>query len=492
MNESRTPIIVILDDEPRMVEMIQMMLRKEGYETHGFTATGPALELLKYQPVDVLISDLKMPDMSGMAVLREAKRLQPGIEVIMITAFATVETAVEAMKQGARDYITKPFPASALKSAVQFALDQRELLLGAMNPEANEPEERTSALKHETPAAAESSDPFAGMIASSAAMREVIKKARKVAQSQSSVLIQGESGVGKEVLARAIHAASPRRNSAWIKINCAAIPETLLESTLFGHIKGSFTGADETRQGLFEASDGGTLFLDEIGEIPLQVQVKLLHVLQEGEFMRVGDNRPIRVDVRVIAATNKNLEEEMRRGAFRQDLYYRLNVVPLYLPPLRERYEDIPRLIDYFVQKYGGGMPISVDEEARDVLLSYPWPGNIREMENAIEHAIVLCDDRRIRVGDLPAALQNFHHKKEIAAAGPSLPAVGEDCLPLEDMEKNSIIRAMQRAGFNHTRAARLLGITRRTLGYRIKKYALDETLDRLKEEWKTQRQAAP
>jgi transcriptional regulator with PAS, ATPase and Fis domain len=305
-------------------------------------------------------------------------------------------------------------------------------------------------------------------------MQKILDRLPRIARSNASVLLRGESGTGKEILADAIHALSPRVGGPLVKINCGALPETLLESALFGHVKGSFTGAVADRQGLFEAANTGTIFLDEIGEVSPALQVKLLRVLQQGEFQPVGETRTRKTDVRVIAATNRDLEALMREGAFRQDLFYRLNVVPIFLPPLRERPEDIPALIEHFSRRFHPEGPVNFSAEARQALLDYEWPGNIRELENAIEHALVLGNPDDIQLEDLPVSLQDFR-AKQIHAAGPD--AVGD--ATLEDIERRCLLAALRKTDFNRTRAAHLLGITRRTLGYRIQKYNLDKEIQR-------------
>mgnify|MGYP001412067133 FL=1 len=314
-------------------------------------------------------------------------------------------------------------------------------------------------------------------VAVSRAMRDVLERARKVAAANSSVLLHGESGTGKEVLAKAIHLMSSRASGPLIVVNCGAVPESLMESEFFGHVKGSFTGAIETRKGMFESAHGGTIFLDEIGEVPLHLQVKLLRVLQEGEIQRVGDSVPRKVDVRVIAATNRNLEAEVAAGRFRQDLYYRLNVIPIYIPPLRERREDIPPLIEHFLRKYAqGASPKRLSRDAFQLLMRYDYPGNIRELENAIEHAVVLSEGEEIQSADLPIQIQNASQERPLAREA-------LEQWKLEDLEKQAILAALEKTRYNFTRAATHLGITRRTLGYRIKKYGLEEQIaEKLKE----------
>jgi len=448
--------ILIIDDEPKMGKILQRVLSREGYDAVFAEDPAQGLELLRARPFQVLLTDLKMPGMSGIEVLERAKQLQADCDVVMMTAFASVETAVESMKKGAFDYLIKPFANEELKILVRRVLETKSLR--EENRQLRETLEERGQVEN--------------IVAVSKAMRDVLARASKVAASEASVLLRGASGTGKELLAVAIHTHSPRRDGPLIKVNCGALPETLLESELFGHTRGAFTGAVESRKGLFEAADGGTIFLDEIGEISLALQVKLLRVLQDGEFQCVGESETRKVDVRVIAATNRSLEEAMQEGKFRSDLYFRLNVVPIYIPPLSERREDIPALIEHFVEKLqrdSAAPRKRFSPEAFDVLVNYDWPGNVRELENAIEHALVMGEDDLLEIRDLPLALQNFHAKRDYA----DQPVVF-DHLTLEEVEKRCILNALRRTNNNHTRAAKLLGITRRTLGYRMQKYGLE------------------
>ena len=396
------------------------------------------------------------------------KRVSPDTDFVVMTAYASVQTAVEAMKKGALDYLIKP-----------FSVDEVRLLIKRLD--------ETRSLREENQRLREAIGQkcsIENLVAQSAAMQDVLARARKVAASSASVLLRGESGTGKEVLAKAIHTMSPRAKGPLVVANCGAIPENLLESEFFGHVKGSFTGAIENRKGMFETADGGSIFLDEIGEVPLHLQVKLLRVLQEGEIQRVGESRPQKVDVRIIAATNRNLEEAVEEGDFRQDLYYRLNVIPIQLPPLRERPDDIPALIEHFLKKFAhGAKPKRIAPEGFDLLMRYPFPGNIRELENAIEHAVVLSEGDVITVADLPLQAQNWQWSQGgaglPAGAMSAVPPAGSpDQMRLEDLEKRAILAALEKARYNHTRAAAHLGITRRTLGYRIQKYGLGELVE--------------
>ncbi len=446
--------ILIIDDEPKMAGILKRVLSKQGYEVVTTSEPKQGLTILQSQPVQIILCDLKMPGMDGIEVLERAKQIQPQAEFIMMTAYATAQTAVESMKKGAYDYLIKPFPLDELKILLARVLKTKTL------------QEENVRLRE----ALVDKFHFDNIVAESKPMQAVLARVAKVAPSDASVLLRGESGTGKEILAKAIHQASPRKDKPLVTVNCSAIPTTLLESEMFGHVKGAFTGAVETRQGLFQSADGGTIFLDEIGEVSPAVQVKLLRVLQDGKFQRVGDTVPITVDVRVIAATNKNLEEAIQQGAFRQDLYYRLNVVQIYIPPLRERKEDILPLIEHFIKKFQRpGKTITFAPETIDLFLAYDWPGNIRELENAVEHAVVMGESQQILPCDLPLALQTFYSKQELALSTPI-----HEQMTLADIEKRWIINALRKTNKNHTRAAKLLGITRRTLGYRLQKYEID------------------
>ncbi len=446
--------ILIIDDEPKMAGILKRVLTKQGYEVVTTSKPEQGLTILQSQPVQIILCDLKMPGMDGIEVLERAKQIQPQAEFIMMTAYATAQTAVESMKKGAYDYLIKPFPLDELKILLARVLKTKTL------------QEENVRLRE----ALVDKFHFDNIIAESKLMQAVLARVAKVAPSDASVLLRGESGTGKEILAKAIHQASPRKDKPLVTVNCSAIPTTLLESEMFGHVKGAFTGAVETRKGLFQSADGGTIFLDEIGEVSPAVQVKLLRVLQDGKFQRVGDTVPITVDVRLITATNKNLEEAIQQGAFRQDLYYRLNVVPIYIPPLRERKEDILPLIEHFAKKFHRpGKTVTYAPETIDLFLAYDWPGNIRELENAVEHAVVMGESQQILPCDLPLALHTFYSKQELALSTPI-----HEQMTLADIEKRWIINALRKTNKNHTRAAKLLGITRRTLGYRLQKYVID------------------
>ncbi|MDK2972691.1 MAG: two-component system, NtrC family, response regulator AtoC [Candidatus Sumerlaeota bacterium] len=452
--------ILILDDEPKMGTLLQRSLERDGYDVAAFDKPAEALDALKAGGIDVLVTDLRMPGMDGLEVLRRAKSIAPQTEVILMTAYASVETAREALMRGALDYLVKPVSAEN---------DLKPLLARLFAGDADAPQHLETPL----PPPTHSASP--GLVMDSPAMQSIMAKLDKIARSGASVLLRGESGTGKEVLADLIQSRSTRAGKPYIKINCGALTETLLAAELFGHVKGAFTGAAADRAGHFESADGGTLMLDEVGEVSPALQVKLLRVLQSGEYQRVGESATRKCDVRIIAATNRNLEEMVESGEFRQDLYYRLNVVPIVLPPLRERREDIEKLIAHFARRYGGGVEARFTDDALKALLDYHWPGNIRELENAIEHALVLGDPSGILVEDLPAAVQQ-HREKSAQAASPA--AVGASSL--EDIEKRCLLSALQKTNGNRTRAAHLLGITRRTLGYRLRKYGLEDEAARI------------
>ncbi len=452
--------ILILDDEPKMGKILTRVLAREGHRAEFRVSPSEALQLLSAEPFDLLLTDLKMPEMNGLEAMERARKINPELDVILMTAFASVENAVEAMKKGAADYLIKPFHNEELILLVNRLAENRGL------------RQENQTLKQTLATPLDAGD----IIAVSPAMQDVLKRAQKVAGTDVSVLLRGESGTGKEVLASLIHTAGARRDRPFIRVNCGALPETLLESELFGHVRGAFTGAVETRKGLFQAADGGSIFLDEIGEITPALQVKLLRVLQCGEFQRVGDPQTFKVNVRVLAATHRPLEELIESGKFRSDLYYRLNVVPIVIPPLRERMEDIPALIDHFLARLKGsdGKPKRLSKGAYDLLLAYPWPGNIRELENALEHAVVMCESENIEAADLPSAI--FNSSGVVGGSG-VVASTDLKNLTLEEIEKKMLLDTLKSTGWNHSKAARKLGITRRTLGYRIDKYGIPRRL---------------
>jgi two-component system, NtrC family, response regulator PilR len=454
--------ILIVDDERSMREFLAIYLRRQGHRVDAAPDADSARKAIAGREFDVVITDLKMPDGSGLEVLSESKRLRPDTQVIVVTAFATAETAIAAMKSGAYDYLTKPFKVDEVGLVVERALERREL------------QSQNVALRDEIKGRYK----LERLIGKSPPMQRVFEVIRKIAPARTSVLLIGESGTGKELAARALHELSGRDQNAFIAVNCGAIPETLIESEFFGHVKGAFTGANNERAGLFEAAHGGTIFLDEIGELPVPMQVKLLRVLQERRVKKVGGVQEKEVEVRVVAATNRDLETEVEKGTFRQDLFYRLNVIQLRLPPLRERREDIPILVDHFVRKFAAehGRKISgVDPDAMSALMSHSYPGNVRELENLIERAVTLAPADRIPVDTLPAP-------NPLTAAGAGALGSAEQPLPeagidleklLEDFERGILIKALERTGGNRTEAARILGVTFRSLRYRLSKLGI-------------------
>jgi two-component system NtrC family response regulator len=436
--------------------VVEYNLAEEGYGV--VTASDGAAGLRAFQDgsVDLVLTDVRMPDMDGLELLTRLKTMQPDLPVIVLTAHGTIDSAVEAMKLGAFDYLTKPFNRDQLKAAARKALEVAAL---------------TSENRQLRLVVAERFS-FASMIAGSRAMRAVTDTASRVAQGDTTVLLEGESGTGKELLAKAIHFHSPRARAPFITINCGAIPENLLESELFGHRRGAFTGAVNDKKGKFEVADRGTIFLDEIGELPQLLQVKILRVLQEREIDKVGETRPIKVDVRVIAATNRDLDKMIADGVFRDDLYYRLAVVSIRVPPLRERTDDIPFLVDHFLQKHSerlGRQRPGVDKPVYSAFNLYSWPGNIRELENVIERALVLDKDGLLGLDDLPDRLRTREHR--IANLRMELPDEG---ISLEDVERELLLAALEKHNWNQTKAAAFLNITRSTLLYRMQKFGLE------------------
>lgn len=456
--------ILIIDDEPQMAQLLSRPLSRAGLEVEAFEDPEQGLQRLREHPFDVLLTDLYMPGMDGIEVLRRARVIRPGCEVVVMTANATVATAREALKLGAIDYLTKPFSVTnELLPAVESILEADAAAAEESQPAADSPAERAPSEK----APAETTSEL--LVGRSEAMRTAFERARKVARSRSPVLLLGESGTGKEVMADLIHRLGPRADRPLLRVNCAALSESLLESELFGHVRGAFTGATRDRDGIFAEADGGTLFLDEIGEMAPGLQPKLLRVLQEGEVRRVGDAAQVRhVDVRIIAATNRDMSVAIRNGSFREDLYYRLAVVPIELPPLRRHLQDLPDLLDHFLAQLD--TPARFSDEALRALQGYGWPGNVRELSNAVEHAVVLGEGPVLGLADLPAAIQ----EAETVRVGAAQPDEEET---LDAIERRTILQALERTGYNRTKAARVLGVTRRTLGYRIRKYELDDLI---------------
>ncbi len=449
--------IIIAEDEKVQRDMLEGFLRGEGFAVDSVANGKEALKKLEEDSYDIALIDYKMPEMDGFVTLKEIKRLYPDLPVVIMTAYGTIETAVSCMKEGAIDYLTKPIQLEELLLIIQKVLERSNLI--------RENRDLKNRLKERYT--------FGNIIYASPKMEEVMNLVARVSTSHTTVLIRGESGTGKELIANAIHFSSPRSEKPFIKVNCSAIPETLLESELFGHEKGAFTGAMHKRIGRFEEANGGTIFLDEIGDLAPATQIKLLRILQEKEFQRLGSNTSIKVDVRVIAATHRNLEELMRKGLFREDLYYRLNVISIHIPPLRERKEDIPLLIDYFMKKYSKENQKSVfdiSKEARELLIRHSYPGNVRELENIIERAVVLCRGDVITTQDLPFHLSEgkTEEKTETFKMDRSLPEF------LEEVEKELIIKALNQNKGIQTWAAEQLGISERVLRYKIKKYKIN------------------
>jgi two-component system response regulator AtoC len=458
--------VLIVDDEQNLRHMLQTLLKREGYEPVGVPSVESALRELAEHPYDVVITDLRMPGQSGMELVDEIRRRNLGTTIVVMTAYGSRDIAIEAMKRGAYDYISKPFEADELVLLLRKA-EERERLF----------RENQTLHKQIRAGGGEPETGLGDLVARSQQMLDLFRTVRKIAEFKTTVLIGGESGTGKELIARAIHRLSPRAQASFIAVNCGAIPDNLLESELFGHRKGAFTDANRDRKGLFEEASGGTLFLDEIGELPIGLQVKLLRVLQEGEIRRLGDSQDIRVDVRVVAATARDLVAEVSRGAFREDLFYRLNVFTLHLPALRERREDIPLLVEHFLARMNARMGLAIagtSAEAMRLLVEYNWPGNVRELENCVERAIVLCEGTHIEVETLPERLR----QTTPAAILTPTPSPDDGDLSIKRASRRSeellIRRALQKTRGNRTRAAELLEISHRALLYKIKEYGIN------------------
>jgi two-component system response regulator HydG len=448
--------ILIVDDDKGHLSMLETILGGWGYETASVMDGGEAVSAVKEQPFDVVLMDVRMAKVSGIEALEEIKAYNPAIPVLIMTAYSSVDVAVEAMKLGAYDYLTKPLNFDELKLTLERALEHKRL--SEENRHLRETVSSGQTLK--------------GIIGSSPAMREVIEMVKVVAPTEATVLITGESGTGKELIARAIHLNSARTAKQLVTINCAALSETLLESELFGHEKGAFTGADKRRDGRFMQADKGTIFLDEIGEISMPMQAKLLRAVQEREIQRVGSDTVQSVDVRILAATNRDLKAEVEAGRFREDLYYRLHVMALRLPALRERQDDVPLLANFFLERFAeknrkdvkGFTPL-----AMDMLIHHAWPGNVRELENTIERAIILCMGEYVTEKELPAALLK-NYEQEAPAENDHGQLGGQ---PLEDVQKQAILATLEQTGGNKSEAAKILDITRTTLNNKLKKYGL-------------------
>jgi DNA-binding NtrC family response regulator len=447
------PAILIVEDEAKMRRLLELNLGEDGFTTFSAGDAETGLKLLRENPIDLVVTDLKLPGMNGLEFLQAVKRQNAALPVVVMTAFGTVETAVEAMKLGASDYVLKPFSLAEMRMVIRKELDVRNLR------EENRSLREALGKRYAHP----------NIVARSAKMQETLATVERVAPTNATVLLGGESGVGKDLIARAVHEKSRRATGPFVKINSTAIPENLLESELFGYEKGAFTGAAASKPGKFELADKGTLFLDEIGDVPPATQVKLLRVLQEREFERLGGTKTIKVDVRLVAATNRDLRAALEQGTFREDLYYRLNVVPIDIAPLRERKEDIPELVDLFISRFAGdsGKPVEgITPEAMQILVNYHWPGNVRELQNIIERACALAKGMIIDVADVRL---DSHSTKGVDAGNHFLPAG----MTLEQWEDEMIQEALRRAHGNKSQAARLLGLSRNALRYRLSKIGI-------------------
>ena len=459
--------ILVVDDDPLIRGSLYEMLRGQRFEVEMASDGAEAIDHLKRRPFQLVLTDWKMPQVDGMSLLSHIRTHYPDVSVVLITGFGSVTSAVEAIREGAFDYLTKPIQPEELEATIQRALSQY------------------------APPGEDVDDPFAGIIAEDPGMQKLFAMIRSVAASPATVLLEGESGTGKRVIAQAIHRADPKRhNNPFIEISCGALPETLLESELFGHVRGSFTGAIRDRQGRFELADGGTILLDEIDAFSPALQVKLLRVIQERLYERVGDTRTMRVDVRIIAATNRRLSELVKQGKFREDLYYRLNVIAMRLPPLRERRSDLPLLVEHFIERGSKAMGkaiTGVTDEAMRVLAGYQWPGNIRELENVVERAVILSKHARLDVDDLPEEIR-FHSQapamavdgkeEDAASADPAASPEAGGVVPLKDAlkmpERDLILKVLAEVRWNRSEAAKRLGIHRSTLYHKIRKLGID------------------
>ena len=458
---SKRSKILIVDDDRSLREFLEIFLAREGYRVCSASSGEDALQLMEQEEVFLVISDVKMPGIDGVTLLKEIKAKHPDVPVILITAFASMDSAMSAMKEGAWDYLTKPFRIDEIREVVEKALETRP---------------KTETLTRTSPDKVFRLD---NMVTKSPVMLKIFQLVPRIASSPSSVLISGESGTGKELIARAIHNLGKRKDKPFVTVNCGGIPENLLESELFGHSKGAFTGADREKKGLFAIANQGTIFLDEIGELPINLQVKLLRVVQQKSFTPLGGTEEINVDVRIVAATNRDLEEEVMAGRFREDLYFRINVIQVHMPPLRERPEDIPLLVQYFLDKYSqeqGKTVQGISSFAMEALQEYPFPGNVRELENIIERSVALATSNLL----LPESLSLAKFKQEKSAesdAGSFKPELGPMGLDLDrylgQIEKKLLLEALERTSGVKTEAARLLGLNFRSFRYRLSKYAL-------------------
>jgi len=451
------PRILLVDDEESMIRFLSIMLAKEGYEIRAVSSGKAALRELQSWKADLVISDIRMPEMDGIQLLTGIKAIDASIPVILLTAYASQETAIEAVNKGAFHYLIKQARNDEIKMVVRNALAMREVR--SENVQLRRQLQDDSSLE--------------SIIGSSEAMQRIFAIVRKIAATDSTILIGGESGTGKELIARAIHFMSGRADKPFVGVNCGALPENLLESELFGHVKGSFTGAIRDKDGLFKVAESGTIFLDEVAEITPALQVKLLRALQEREFLAVGGTSPVKVDVRVLAATNRDLEEEVERGTFRPDLYYRLNVIPLTVPPLRDRREDIPLLMRYFMQRLADkrGLPIKgVTKDALELLCEYDWPGNVRELENVLERMVLLEDRDTLDRDSLPEKLVQNPDR------GAKSFFEGKPRATLEELEREYLLQVLESTGWQKKKASSILGINASTLYRKIQRYGLDRT----------------
>ncbi|MCP9453647.1 MAG: sigma-54 dependent transcriptional regulator [Nitrospira sp.] len=452
--------ILVADDDAVARELLAEALRKEGYTVEAYASGEETIARGRRGNVDLVLTDLRMGGADGLAVLREFKRMSPDTVVVVLTAFGSLEGAIEAIKQGAYDYLAKPFKKEDIKLVVKRGLEHRRLL------------QENARFREEL----KSREQWSPLVGSSPAMMSVYKLVARVAMSKSTVLLQGESGTGKELIARAIHAYGPRRDKPFVPVNCGALPDTLLESEMFGYEKGAFTGAVAHKVGLFESADGGTLFLDEIGDLGKDLQVKLLRVMQDQEVRRVGATTATKVDVRIIAATNRDLEQLVKEGKFRDDLYYRLKVVPIKLPSLAERREDIPMLVHHFLQKFaamGNHTVYGLLPETMEILMRYRWPGNVRELENVIERAVSLSQGPLLTPEDLPETIRQGTGT-EVESTSPLSNQTDEAYLTLEEVEKRHVMRVLKETKGNKVKAAKILGIDRRTLYRMAERFGLD------------------
>jgi DNA-binding NtrC family response regulator len=451
------PTILIVEDEPKMRRLLEITLGEDGHHVHTAADAETGLKCLRREPVDLVVTDLKLPGMSGLEFLLEAKHVNAALPIVVMTAYGSVETAVDAMKAGASDYVLKPFTMAEMKLVIRKELDVQKV-----RDENRTLREALGKRYH-----------YQNIIARSAKMQEVLAIVARVAPTNSTVLLGGESGVGKDLIARAIHQNSRRASGPFIKINSTAIPDNLFESELFGFEKGAFTGANTSKPGKFELADKGSLFLDEIGDVPAPIQVKLLRVLQEREFERLGGTRTIKVDVRLVAATNKDLRAALEQGTFREDLYYRLNVVPIDIPPLREHKEDIPELVQHFLARFvheNGKEIDTITPAALKLLMDYHWPGNVRQLENSIERAVALSSDLVIDVDDI-----HLDSGPSRTAAATATTAILPEGVTLEQWEDEIIREALRRANGNKSQAARMLGLSRNALRYRLSKIGVPD-----------------